>query len=223
MAPAKGSYPFPSPTRSGNARTRRGSGAQRASVTMAAPLPTFTYFTYLHPRAPTVFSLGGSERPPEFLPILLLLSGDIETNPGPYPCPTCTRPYKRTLGAIPCPGCGSWTHMVKRCSGFNQNHPIPHGWVCISCHPTHNISTQNTNSIQHPPPPHSSTSPSHTLGVPPSGPPPPPIPTPPNSRPATPLLTLPNTPLTSPTPSSSSASSSSHLPHPVKNYRRKHR
>ena len=37
---------------------------------------------------------------PACLPLLLLLhSGDIETNPGPYLCPTCNRPWTRRTGA----------------------------------------------------------------------------------------------------------------------------
>ena len=44
-------------------------------------------------------------RPPR--PLLLLLAGDIETNPGPYPCPTCSRPYTRRMGSIQCPCCNN--------------------------------------------------------------------------------------------------------------------
>ena len=91
------------------------------------------------------FLLRGSERSPAFLPLLLLLSGDIETNPGPtYPCPTCTRPYSRRLGAIECTRCGSWTHYTLRCSGIPQRHHIPPHWLCRSCHPSHNILIPDT-------------------------------------------------------------------------------
>ena len=92
----------------------------------------------LHPEHPPVFSLRGSDGSPAFLPLLLLLSGDIETNPGPtYPCPTCAAPYSKRLGGIECRQCKSWTHYVKRCSGIPQNHPIPPQQLCRACHPTH--------------------------------------------------------------------------------------
>ena len=140
----------------------------------------------LHPRAPTIFSAKESSGSPallSFLALLLLLSGDIETNPGPsYPCPTCTRPYTRRTGGIECSGCGSWTHYTKRCSGIIQNRPIPQGWVCFTCSPLHNL-TQNTPSnnpspntlqptTQSPPLTPTHTTPPHspTTSTPPSSP-----------------------------------------------------
>ena len=90
----------------------------------------------------TVFSVMGSERSPAFLPILLLLSGDIETNPGPWPCPTCQRPYTRRLGSILCRTCGDWTHRTQRCAGLRQGQEVPPWWVCSSCHPNHGQAAQ---------------------------------------------------------------------------------
>ena len=46
----------------------------------------------------SVFSLVGRYEPAYLPSILLLLSGDIETNPGPYMCPTCIRPWTRRTG-----------------------------------------------------------------------------------------------------------------------------
>ena len=133
----------------------------------AYPTTKFIYF---------VFSSRGSERTPAFLPLLLILSGDIETNPGPYPCPTCSHPYNRRTGAIQCPSCKSWTHYNKRCSGVQQRHNIPDGWLCLRCHPTHNMT-------QHPPisPPPLGTA--GLLSPPPLSPPPtpPPVVSPPAS------------------------------------------
>ena len=101
-----------------------------------------------------IFSLGGSEGTPAFLPLLLLtLSGDIETNPGPttYPCPTCQQDYNRRVGSIQCPQCWSWTHYNTRCAGVRYNHAPP-GWLCLACHPTHNITPQTTTQGSATPP-----------------------------------------------------------------------
>ena len=106
-------------------RNRRGDGVSGASLPDRYPYTSFTPHTPEH-----VFSLKGSERSPAFLPLLLILSGDIETNPGPppkntlYPCPTCAEPYSRRKGAIPCPGCKSWTFYTKKCSWVKQNYSI---------------------------------------------------------------------------------------------------
>ena len=83
----------------------------------------------------SVFSPRGECEPTYFPPLtlLLLLSGDIETNPGPYMCPTCNLPWKRHHGAIQCEGCSSWTHYNKRCSGVHQHRHIPQGWRCKTC------------------------------------------------------------------------------------------
>ena len=157
-----------SSARRGTARTRRGGGAQCAFV--PEPLPSTHTTRHAHPTPPehhTVFSLKGSERSPAFLPLLLLLSGDIETNPGPtHPYLTCTKPVTSRTGGFQCTRCGSWTHLYKKCSGVKQHSskPVrPPGWVCEHCDPTHNTHTntlQQTTSTQHsthtkntPPPP----------------------------------------------------------------------
>ena len=91
-----------------------------------------------------VFSTRGSVISPDYLPLLLILSGDIETNPGPtYPCATCgTTTQRSRQGSLRCPQCGVWTHYNKRCAGVKHRHTIPPGWLCLSCHPTHNITQQ---------------------------------------------------------------------------------
>ena len=143
-----------SSTRRGSAKTRRGGGAFGAFVSRTDP-PTHTT-RHTHPTPPehnTVFSLKGSERSPAFLPLLLLLSGDIETNPGPkHPCPTCTRAVTNHTGGLKCTRCRSWTHYTKKCSGVKQHSDKPPGWVCKPCDPTHNIensTTQPSTSTQH--------------------------------------------------------------------------
>ena len=86
-------------------------------------------------------------------PLLLLLSGDIETNPGPYMCPTCNRPWTRRTGGIQCGGCDSWTHYNIQCSGVRQHGHIPQGWRCLICHPAHNMTLPPLPSPSTPPPP----------------------------------------------------------------------
>ena len=87
---------------------------------------------------------------PACLP-LLLLSGDIETNPGPYMCPTCNRPWTRRTGGIQCGGCDSWTHYNIQCSGDRQHGHIPQGWRCLICHPSHNMTLPPLPSPSTPP------------------------------------------------------------------------
>ena len=43
----------------------------------------------------------------------LLLSGDINMNPGPpkYPCGICKKGVKGKKDAICCDGCGTWFHV----------------------------------------------------------------------------------------------------------------
>ena len=55
------------------------------------------------------------------LPSLLLLSGDIESNPGPnykFPCGVCARPSKKNQNSIQCDKCGISTH--KNSLGMND-------------------------------------------------------------------------------------------------------
>ena len=101
-----------------------------------------------HPHAlhrhQSVFSLVGGYEPAYLPSTLLLLSGDIETNPGPFMCPTCSRPWTRRTGGIHCVGCDSWTHYNILCSGVRQHRHIPQGWRCKNCHPSHNMTPSNT-------------------------------------------------------------------------------
>ena len=137
-------------------------------------LPPAFFFSVLSSfSSQSVFSLTEGSEPALFLRLLLLLSGDIEQNPGPFPCPTCSRPYQRRIGSIQCSRCKSWTHYTLACSGLRQRSHIPIGWLCFTCHPTHNITHPTPGSPQ----PAMGTTP-----PPPSPPPPPPSP-PPNPNP----------------------------------------
>ena len=106
-----------------------------------------------------VFFIEGRHVPACLPLLLLLLSGDIETNPGPYMCPTCNRPWTRRTGGIQCGGCDSWTHYNIRCSGVRQHGHIPQGWRCLICHPSHNTTLPPLPSPSTPPPPVSSSPP----------------------------------------------------------------
>ena len=72
----------------------------------------------------------------------LLLSGDIESNPGPrtpkHPCSICSRAVKQHDPAVLCDECGLWTH--NKCSGLSDRtyKAIKHSnsdtvWICLSC------------------------------------------------------------------------------------------
>ena len=141
---------------------------------------------YTGPRATTLlfslfFFLIEGRHVPACLPLLFLLhSGDIETNPGPYKCPTCNRPWTRRTRGIQCGGCDSWTHYNIRCSGVRQHAHIPQGWRCLRCHPSHNTALPPLSSPSTPPLPVPSP-------LSPTLPPAPPCPT----SPPTPSLTAP--------------------------------
>ena len=70
---------------------------------------------------------------------LLLLSGDIETNPGPvrYPCTMCGKPVKSNQRGIECSRCEKWTHA--KCCGVSPEEYLRLGecedelWYCPSC------------------------------------------------------------------------------------------
>ena len=75
------------------------------------------------------------------LSLLLLLSGDISTNPGPrttkYPCGVCKKAVKWGQDAIRCDGCETWYHID--CMSMNPqvynilaNH-CNISWICCQC------------------------------------------------------------------------------------------
>ena len=75
-----------------------------------------------------------------WLSALLILSGDLELNPGPgnckYPCGVCSRPVKKNQKAVQCDSCDTWIH--KKCMLMNTqiyealaNTSI--SWHCCSC------------------------------------------------------------------------------------------
>ena len=74
-----------------------------------------------------------------FLLSLLVLSGNVELNPGPvfkYPCGTCSRPCRINQPSIFCDNCNIWFH--KKCLKLNSlvfqdlaNSSA--SWICCQC------------------------------------------------------------------------------------------
>ena len=90
-------------------------------------------------KAPTL-SLCQDNSPGSWSFILLILSGDVETNPGPpstkYPCGICSKPCKSNQPAIQCNSCEAWIH--KKCVKINPiiweslaNTSV--SWECLKC------------------------------------------------------------------------------------------
>lgn len=61
----------------------------------------------------TADNLNDSYLKPFYLLQLLILSGDIEVNPGPikFPCQNCAKPVKSNQKAIQCDFCDIWVHL----------------------------------------------------------------------------------------------------------------
>merc|ERR1719452_411189 len=118
---------------------RRGRGQSAKPDHMAGPTQPTKNRLHYTPRA--VFSLEGSKDSPAFLPLLLILCGDIETNPGPtYRCPTCNASNWKQ-GGVKCSLCKSWYHHTTKCSGVPYRTNPPLNWVCNNC----NTQPQTTN------------------------------------------------------------------------------
>ena len=78
--------------------------------------------------------------PSSFLVLsLLLLSGNVELNPGPHykhPCGSCTKPVKTNQRGVQCDICDIWYHT--RCMLMSpemyEGLPNPSAvWICSSC------------------------------------------------------------------------------------------
>ena len=89
--------------------------------------------------------------------VILVLSGDIQLNPGPpnwkYPCGLCSKPVKCNQPGIECEVCYTWQHC--KCLDMNESEysRLQHsdeGWCCPQCFktafPYHNSSTLNSNT-----------------------------------------------------------------------------
>ena len=74
---------------------------------------------------------------------VLLLAGDIETNPGPevvqntFPCGLCEVDANWSNGGIACESCDVWYHRscaVLNMSSFNRLASSSRIWICAKCH-----------------------------------------------------------------------------------------
>ena len=71
---------------------------------------------------------------PAYSSLLLLMAGDIETNPGPpkiYICPKCGKPYKKSLPAVQCSKCLQWFHLA--CTELQSLNDYYPQWKCQDC------------------------------------------------------------------------------------------
>ena len=113
--------------------------AFQSSVSLLLSVPSILY-----PRRqnfkPPLLSLPSGNPPGGWLIALLLLSGDIESNPGPRsiedPCGICHKSCTENQLAIQCDSCDAWIH--KKCSKINRKiWPILKRtsltWECINC------------------------------------------------------------------------------------------
>ena len=77
----------------------------------------------------------------EFCTSLLMIAGDISSNPGPvqYPCAVCSRAVAKNRQALLCDGCGKWCHIGPRCGNIKPNeYEIlkeldSFEWTCPAC------------------------------------------------------------------------------------------
>lgn len=88
---------------------------------------------------------------------ILLVSGDIQLNPGPgtkYPCTICYKPVKANQMALECDGCLKWTHC--KCCSMSKHEYQEHQqeaalqWHCPRCIveslPFHNCSILSSDT-----------------------------------------------------------------------------
>ena len=75
-----------------------------------------------------------------FLIFILLISGDVNTNPGPtsvkYPCQICDKAVKRGQRGIACDGCDKWHHvdcMLMSTGVYEALANTSLEWICCAC------------------------------------------------------------------------------------------
>ncbi|VDI02709.1 Hypothetical predicted protein [Mytilus galloprovincialis] len=95
------------------------------------------YHAYMYNEKKSILTC---KRPVAFLAFLLIItSGDIQTNPGPikYPCGVCSKPVAKNHRALECDSCTYWVHI--KCGGitpsdyqqFQKNKHL--SWECPNC------------------------------------------------------------------------------------------
>ena len=103
--------------------------------------PKFLFFCHLVVSDPNreCPSIGALSRSGETVNYLLLLCGDISTNPGPirHPCTVCSGSVRSNQCALQCDNCNVWSHA--RCVGVNDSFyrelqlQGDFCWQCPSC------------------------------------------------------------------------------------------
>ncbi len=92
-----------------------------------------------------VFSTSGGHQPACVLRMLLLRAGDVERNPGPECCCSCTKVIKRNQPPVRCRNCGEKRHL--NCTGVSwsrrraikqdahclEGTTLWYNWTCNSC------------------------------------------------------------------------------------------
>ena len=94
----------------------------------------------LHNRTKLALRLNSSASTLSWLCSLLILAGDLETNPGPpnykYPCSDCKKPCKSNQASVMCDTCQKWTHQkcAKIPSHIFKTLSNPDiSWHCSNC------------------------------------------------------------------------------------------
>lgn len=82
-----------------------------------------------HIRKSLVLNLNSTNSPTAWLFSLLIISGNVESNPGPptmrYPCGVCSKPCRKNQKSIQCDTCETWIH--EKCA-----HIDPHNWAILA-------------------------------------------------------------------------------------------
>ena len=105
------------------------------------PVSLFHFFREASNSVTKLTQLPSLNTPSHIGLLLLLLAGDVNTNPGPYklkyPCGECGKAVKWGQKAIECENCNIWFH--KHCLEMSdeifevlESHPS-YTWICCSC------------------------------------------------------------------------------------------
>ena len=98
------------------------------STSTVSPLLTSSplyHSSLLNIRKSNTSNINANKNNTSWLTVLLLLSGDLEVNPGPgvrscrFPCGECARACTNKQDCIACDSCESWYH--KKCLGMNNH------------------------------------------------------------------------------------------------------
>ena len=69
--------------------------------------------------------------------LLLMISGDIETNPGPkchFSCVSCSKAIRNSENSIGCTKCRKWTHLGCSALSYEEFQSLSdREWLCCAC------------------------------------------------------------------------------------------